>query len=152
MLTYSEPSAGESEREQADKVDATVGADAYERKITQLLRNGYKDDVAAGRKAEWQRHLNSLRDEDLYILIMVQNAKIPSSFGYVGSPIGVSKLFSLDMVCLAGVGIAGVLLLFTPIGSFIKSGLLRAGLFVLWLAGLWSLGEWSKRRAFRPPG
>jgi hypothetical protein len=32
-LTYSEPTANESERELADEVDATIGTDRYERKI-----------------------------------------------------------------------------------------------------------------------
>lgn len=56
-LTYSEPIADERERELADEVDAKLGADRYEKKIADLVRGAYRDDVSRGVEAEWRQHL-----------------------------------------------------------------------------------------------
>ena len=78
-LTYSEPSASESERKLADEVDSTVGMEEYEQKIARLLQHAYTSDVAAGMRSTWKEHLGALRNEDLYILVMMQIAKIPDA-------------------------------------------------------------------------
>jgi len=73
-LMYSEPNATPEERDLMDKVDAETGTVPYEEKITRLIRNAYRSDVARGAKAEWDRSLRALRYEDRYVLVMVREA------------------------------------------------------------------------------
>lgn len=148
-LTYSEPSASQSEREFADQIDATVGAEAYEEKIAGLIRHAYKSDVEGGRKEDWDRNLRALRYEDLYVLVMVKSAGIPGAPAGLAAAIAGNKAFGIDTLCLGAVGIAGPLVFFTPIGSFLKSDLIRGCTFLFWLAALWGVGTWSRRRTFR---
>lgn len=148
-LTYSEPRASESERELADAVDVTVGADAYEQKIAGLLRRAYNHDAERGLRSDWDRSLRALRYEDLYVLVMVRSAGIPGAPTNPAADIGWYRVFlQIDMICLAAVGFAGILVFFTPLGSHLENDLIRGIAFVLWLAILWAIGEWSKRRTF----
>ena len=148
-LTYSEPNANERERELADEVDATIGADRYERKIADLIRGAYRDDVSRGVEAEWRQHLNALRYEDLYVLVMVRAA------GIAGAPSGgaaiTQSFLRPDTVLLGVVGIAGLVLFFTPLRSLLRTDLVRGAAFVAWLVTLWMVGAWSKRRTIRIP-
>lgn len=151
-LTYSEPAATLDERVLADEVGAGEPSGAYEQKISALIRNAYKADEKAGRKQDWDRQLQALRAEDLYILVMVQSAGVPFKPDYIGA-IGqgglLKSLLSVHLICLAAVGVAGVTLLFTPLGAFIRSDVVRGLAFVVWIAALWGVGGWSRRRAFR---
>lgn len=148
-LTYSEPNASQSERELADKVDVTVGTDAYEQKIAGLLRRVYSHDTERGLRADWDRSLRALRNEDLYVLVMVHSAGIPGAPTNTAATIAWYGAFlQVDTICLAVVGLAGALVFFTSLGSFFQNDLIRGSAFVLWLGTLWALGEWSKRRTF----
>lgn len=144
-LTYSEPTANERERELADEVDARIGANQYEKKIAGLIRDAYRDDVSKGLEAEWRQHLNALRYEDLYVLVMVRAA------GVAGAPSGFAaitqSLLRIDTVLLGAVGVGGLVLFFTPLRSLLRTDLSRGAAFVAWLATLWLVGAWSKRRA-----
>src|SRR5579864_1932677 len=70
MLTYSEPDATPEERDFASEVDAQIGEQAYERKVTSLIRAAYKHDVAQGMNSEWMAHMRALQPEDYYVLVM----------------------------------------------------------------------------------
>ena len=148
-LTYSEPTADEHERELADEVDAKLGADRYEKKIADLVRDAYRDDVSRGAEAEWRQHLNALRYEDLYVLVMLRAA------GIAGTPSGLAAITQSflrpDTVLLGVVGMAGLVLFFAPLRSFLRTDLVRGAAFVAWLVMLWLVGAWSKRRAVRIP-
>lgn len=148
-LTYSEPYASQSERELTDEVDVTIGTEAYEQKIAGLVRRAYSRDVNRGLRPEWERNLRALRYEDLYVLVMVQSARIPGAPTGFGAETGWYKAFlQIDTICLAVVGLAGLLIFFTRLGSLLKSDLIRGSAFILWLAMLWAIGAWSKRRTF----
>lgn len=146
-LTYSEQTANEREREFADEVDATIGADQYENKIAGLIRDAYRDDVSRGVEAEWRQHLNALRYEDLYVLVMVRAA------GIAGAPSGIAaiaeSLLRIETVLLGAVGVVGLVLFFTPLRSFLRTDFSRGAAFVAWLVTLWVVGAWSKRRIVR---
>lgn len=148
-LTYSEPTANERERELADEVDATIGSVQYEKKIAGLIGDAYRDDVGRGVEAEWRKHLNALRYEDLYVLVMVRAA------GVAGAPSGLAAitqgLLRIDTVLLGAVGIAGLVLFFTLLRSLLRTDLSRGAAFVTWLLTLWVVGAWSKRRTVRIP-
>ncbi len=156
MLTYSEPSATESQHRLADEVDTDIGSDEYEHKISTLLLHSYERDVERGAKDEWKKHLNALRDEDLYLLVMVENAGISGAPISIPSPTNLSKdtkelakyLLKIDIFCLAAFAIGGGLLLL-HVAPSLSSGWARLGLCAIWLAVLWLIGEWSRRRTFR---
>jgi len=146
-LTYSEPVATSEQRNLADQVDAEIGGDAYEKKISSLIRDVYRRDVAEGMKARWDESLQSLRGEDLYVLVMVANAGVENAS--IADLQWYKSFLRLDFLCLAGIGIAGGLFFFTSLGSAVKSDAVRAVLFFAWVAAMWGIGEWSRRRAFR---
>ena len=144
-LTYSEPSATAAQRELIDQVDAEIGSDAYKQKIATLIRQAYRRDLDRGAKREWDACLDLLRNEDLYILVMVQEAGLRRAPAWYRASLGP------DMLVIAAVVVAGIATLFTWAGSFLRGDAARAGVFVLWIAILWALGEWSRRRTFRKP-
>ena len=153
-LTYSEPKASERERELADEVEAKVGTDVYEAKIAALVRNAYKDDVGRGVQADWQRHLTALRYEDLYVLVMVRAAGVPGAPSGLAAAItndSYKAFLTIDTLFLAAVGVAGLVLFFTPLRSLLRTDLTRGAAFVVWLLALWAVGAWSKRRTLRTP-
>ena len=149
-LTYSEPSATPSQRELMDQVDAEIGAEAYEKKIAKLIHEAYCSDLARGAKPDWDACLHALRNEDFYILVMVQEAGLGGKLAALGgNPAWYAGLLGPDTFFAAIVVIAGIAVLFTPVGSFLRSDAARGAVFVVWIATLWILGEWSRRRAFR---
>lgn len=149
-LTYSEPSATAAQRELIDQVDAEIGSEAYEQKIATLIRQAYRRDLDRGAKQDWDACLDLLRNEDLYILVMVQEAGVMvQEAGVRRSPAWYRASLGPNMLVIAAVVVAGIAILFTSAGSFLRGDAARAGVFVLWIAILWALGEWSRRRTFR---
>ena len=49
----------------------------FEAKITKLLRGAFNYDVQHGMRATGEKHLAALRDHDVYVLVMVDQARIP---------------------------------------------------------------------------
>ena len=145
ILTYSEPDATPEERACADEVDARIGEHAYERKIEGLIRSAYRRDCAAGMKAEWKAQMRALRKEDMYVLIMAENAGV-----YKSAALGLSGFLSPDFICLALVAGAGFAFFFLGVGiDAVSSDAARFALFVGWIGAIWMVGEWSRRRIGR---
>ena len=138
-LSFSEVNGTPEDADCAGEVDAQIGADVYEDKITRLIRAAYKQDVTDGRKEEWKAHMRVLRDEDYYVLVMAEQA------GVFKGRIPWKTMVSLDDVVMGVVGVAGVAFFFSPFWSAL-SGNVQIVLIVAWAAALWLIGEWGSRR------
>jgi hypothetical protein len=82
MLNFSEGSASAADIEAAENFDNEYDSNAYEAKIARLLRRAYQHDAKLGKKHQWQDALNALRNEDRYILVMLQQAGIKAAIGW----------------------------------------------------------------------
>ena len=82
MLNFSEGSASADDIEAAENFDSGYDSDAYEAKIARLLRSAYLYDAKRGRRHQWQAALDALRNEDWYILVMLQQAGIKTGIGW----------------------------------------------------------------------
>src|ERR1700756_3724297 len=67
MLGFCEATASTEDMEAAAAFEREYDDEQYESTIAGLLRKVYDRDVADGRKEEWDRSLDSLADEDLYL-------------------------------------------------------------------------------------
>ena len=77
QLSFTEETATEEEIAAARAFDDANDTDEFEAKISKLLRNAFDQDVKGGMRALWQEHLASLRNQDVYVLVMVDQAGIP---------------------------------------------------------------------------
>jgi hypothetical protein len=77
QLSFSEETATPEQIAAARSFDETHNSDEFEAKITRLLRSAFNYDVQRGMRANWERHLASLRNRDVYVLVMVDQAGIP---------------------------------------------------------------------------
>lgn len=77
QLSFAEETATDEEIAAARAFDDTDNASGFEAKISKLLRNAFDHDVKSGMRSLWQKHLASLRDHDVYVLVMVDQAGIP---------------------------------------------------------------------------
>lgn len=76
MLGFSEAEASARDMEAAAELDRQDDDERYESTIAELLRKVYDRDIAAGMKEKWDRSLDDLESEDLYLLVMLERAKI----------------------------------------------------------------------------
>jgi hypothetical protein len=79
QLSFSEETASADEIAGAEEFDAANDTDQFEEKIAQLLRHAFDHDVQNGKGAIWQKHLAALREHDIYVLVMVDQAGISRS-------------------------------------------------------------------------
>jgi hypothetical protein len=77
QLSFTEETATKEEIAAAGAFDEANDADEFEAKISELLRNAFDHDVKSGMRSLWQKHLESLRDHDVYVLVMLDQADIP---------------------------------------------------------------------------
>lgn len=77
QLSFTEEAAADNEIAAAQDFEDVRDADAFEAKISRLLRKAFKDDVKHGLRSTWEKHLSVLRSQDAYILVMVDQARIP---------------------------------------------------------------------------
>jgi hypothetical protein len=77
QLSFTEETASEEEIVAVRAFDDGNDTDEFEAKVSKLLRNAFDHDVKRGMRSLWQKHLASLRDHDVYILVMVDQAGIP---------------------------------------------------------------------------
>jgi hypothetical protein len=77
QLALSEETATAEQLAEASEFDSTTNTSKFEAKITKLLRRAYHYDVQHDMDAVWREHLATLRDHDIYVLVMVDEAKIP---------------------------------------------------------------------------
>jgi len=77
QLSFTEKTATKEEIAAARAFDDANDTDEFESKISKLLRNAFDHDVKQGMRSPWQEHLASLRNHDVYVLVMVDQASIP---------------------------------------------------------------------------
>ena len=133
VLGFSEPSATASESEASKTLEPDYGDHSYETRIAQLFRNVYERDVESGLKPDWDRHLDEIANEDLYLLVMLERAGIMKTTTSLILPdwrLALGLVPALIFVAL------GILVAFTPFGTRLVPNLfLRLGiLVVLWSA------------------
>ena len=77
QLSFTEETANAEEIAAARAFDAANDIDEFEAKVTSLLRRAFQQDVQSGMRAAWDKHLAALRNHDIYVLVMVDQAGIP---------------------------------------------------------------------------
>lgn len=77
QLSFSGETASDSEIAAAAKFDAENDAALFETKVRELLRRVFERDVKNGNRALWDIHLAELKNNDVYVLVMVDQAGIP---------------------------------------------------------------------------
>jgi hypothetical protein len=77
QLSFTEETATAEEIAGARAFDEANDTDEFEAKITRFLRNAFHHDVRLGMRATWEKHLAALRNHDVYVLVMVDQAGIP---------------------------------------------------------------------------
>ncbi len=82
MLNFCEGSASTEDIEAAEKFGSEYDNDIYEAKIAQLLRKAYQRDAKLGQQNQWQHAIKALRNEDWYIVVMLQQSGIRPSLGW----------------------------------------------------------------------
>ncbi len=146
MLGFSESTAGAAPMDASGISESDFDEQAYETKIALLLNHVYDRDVESGLKADWDRHLDEIADEDLYLLVMLEKAgimKTTTSFLLPDWRMAWSLVPTLIFIAL------GIVVAFTPLGArLVPSIFLRLGILVLlWSAPFW-IG-WFRRRSAR---
>ncbi|HKT88634.1 MAG TPA: hypothetical protein VJQ59_09375 [Candidatus Sulfotelmatobacter sp.] len=76
QLSFTEETATKEQIAAARAFDDANDTDEFEAKISKLLRNAFDHDVKRGMRSLWQKHLASLRNHDVYVLVMVDQAGI----------------------------------------------------------------------------
>ena len=77
QLSFTEETATPEEIAGAQAFDEANDTDKFEARITRLLRNAFRHDVQHAMRATWEKHLAALRNHDVYVLVMVDQAGIP---------------------------------------------------------------------------
>ncbi len=168
QLAFSEGTASAEMLVNAAEFDATHDSAKFEAKIAKLLRRAYRYDVQHGMELAWREHLTALCHHDVYVLVMVDQAKIPrlkpnflATFfvGLAGRRF-VCVLPDLAMWLVAALGFvyffilpitsgsSGVRLFGTLAERLIPNENARLAVFVFWLAlvCLESRRPWKKYR------
>ena len=76
QLSFSEETASPEDLAAAADFDTTKDSTEFEAKVAKLLHRAFQHDVRAGKGAVWQRYLAALRNKDVYVLVMVDQAGI----------------------------------------------------------------------------
>ena len=131
MFGFSEPSASPKQSDAGAVLERGYGDEAYETKIAHLLKSVYEHDIADGLKPDWDRHLDEIANEDMYLLVMLEKAgimKTTTSFLLPDWRMAMGLIPALILVTL------GIVVAFTPFGArLIPNVFLRLGmLVVLW--------------------
>ena len=77
QLAFTEETATAEEIATARAFDDANDTKVFEARISKLLRKAFKDDTERGLRSSWQKHLAALRNHDVYVLVMVDQAGIP---------------------------------------------------------------------------
>jgi hypothetical protein len=145
MLAFSEAGATAEELEATRAFERDFDDQEYETRIARLARAVYDRDVEAGRKPEWDEALDELTSEDLYLMVMLEQAGIVKTTSHLRLPdwrllVG----FAPALVCVA----LAAALAFAPLGSrIIPNDTLRLVVAVLLLLAPFALGRLRGRRA-----
>jgi hypothetical protein len=145
MLGFCEATASAEDMEAAAAFERDYSDEQYESTIADLLRKVYDRDVADGRKEEWDRSLDGLADEDLYLFVMLEKAKImktTTSLAFPGWPLLAGLLPILMFVALA------LLVAFSPWAQrLIPNSFLRLAICLILLVAPMFLNKIRANRA-----
>jgi len=132
MLSFVEASASPKDLEMAASFETETDDEQYETKIAELLKKVYEQDVERGDKETWDRSLDDLADEDLYLHVMLEKAGLVKTTTFLVMPdwrllVAVAPM----LVCfLLALGVA-----FLPWAArLIPNNLLRLGICIVLLA------------------
>jgi hypothetical protein len=133
ILGFTEPTAGTGNKEIAAVFGQDFDDETYESKIARLLKNVYERDLEGGLKPDWDRHLDEIAHEDMYLLVMLEKAGIVKTTTSLLLPdwrMAWGLVPTLIFVAL------GIVVAFTPFGSrLVPNVFFRLGiLVVLWSA------------------
>jgi hypothetical protein len=144
ILGFAEPSASAGNKEAAAVFGHDFDHEAYESKIAQLLNNVYERDLEGGLKPDWDRHLDEIADEDMYLLVMLERAGIMKTTTSLILPDWRMARGLVPTLIFVALGIVAA---FTPFGArLVPSIFLRLGiLVVLWSAPF--LIGWLRKRS-----
>jgi RNase P protein component len=164
QLSFSEGTASADELAAVAKFDAANDGVRFEAKITKLVLRAYRNDIQRGMKSIWREHLAALRNEDIYVLVIVDQARIsrPSSdflASFVKSLTPHKETWTLRSAALALVMLSGIVYFFLlpmKLGlnsprifgylaeKLIPSEGVRGVFFVVWMASVFLLVRKTK--------
>ena len=144
ILGFTEHFASAGNKEVATVLGHDFDDEAYESKIAQLLKNVYERDLESGFKPDWDRHLDDIADEDMYLLVMLEKAGIVKTTTSLLVPdwrMAWGLVPSLIFVAL------GIVAAFTPFGvRLVPNVFLRLGILVVLWCAPFVIG-WLRRRS-----
>jgi hypothetical protein len=145
MLGFAESEASAKQMESAQAFERDYNDEEYESRIARLAKSVYDRDVETGRKPEWDEALDELASEDMYLLVMLEQAGLVKTTSHlVLADWRLLLVFAPVLVC---VGLA-VLVAFTPLGGrIIPNGALRLAVAAVLVLAPFALGRWRGRRA-----
>lgn len=132
QLTFSEGTATPEEVEAATEFDASGRMAAFEKKIAKLLRRAYHEDKQGGSEPIWRENLSALRDVDVFVLVMVDQARIPRPKPKMGSmglswrdfiPTGPNQAYVIVLFLIALTGF---------VAFFVLPGFRRSAPILVW--------------------
>lgn len=134
MLGFSESMDGEPDLDAAEEFEQQEDAAGFEKKISVLVRHAYKIDKQAGRDHEWKQALDTLRDSDFYLLVMVQQAglRVPVSWASALP----DRTILLLCIFLAVFFCGGYVVFFR-----LRDHSIQLPALLVWLAALWFLSR-----------
>ena len=143
MLGFGEAEAGAKAMERVRTFERSYDDEAYENRIARLAKAVYDRDVEAGQKAEWDRALDTLAAEDLYLLVMLERAGLMKTTSHLALPDWrLFRGFAPILVCVA----LAIVVAVTPLGPRLIPNLnLRLGIVVLLLLAPLMLGRSNGR-------
>jgi hypothetical protein len=155
MLLFSEQSASDGDVKAEREFDAECDDQQYEAKITRLFRRAYANDKGTVDEHSWKEALDALRDEDVYALVMVDQAGIPRAKSYGGAVLSAfdpeDVLFAVFEVGVLGVGFV---IVFDPLRwGLVHSDWVRLAAMLISVGICWFVGKvWGRRMVSRKLG
>jgi hypothetical protein len=132
MLDFAEASASAQDLETAAAFERESDAEQYETRIAALLRTVYERDIERSAKEEWDRSLDALAEEDMYLLVLLERAGIVKTTTYVSLP-DWRLLYGLIPILLC-ILLALVVAFSSWVARLIPDNSLRLGICILLLA------------------
>lgn len=140
MFLFSEASPS-PDWEANEKFEAEYDDSQYERKIAKLLRRAYARDKKAGTLEAWKGCLKTLKKEDFYGLVIIDQAGIARPKDYSAM---LDCTTVLTIVSFAIGGFAIVVFLNPLHWGYLRSDVIRLVGAVLLLGIAWGIGELEK--------
>ncbi|MFZ1918568.1 MAG: hypothetical protein WAU58_13420 [Terriglobales bacterium] len=136
LFLFSETSPTDETASAMEALDTGGAAVEFERKISKLLRRAYRHDQKlpdAG--ISWKQALHTLKNEDFYGLVMVEQAGLPvSKQGILLALLGMWPVFAT----LLGLGLPGFVMIFDPFHwGLIRSDWVRLSLIPVFVSAIW---------------